>query len=91
MKCCDKEKSNVNENGIETDCQSEKKNKSFLSLMRMMVLCCALPIVIILLVLVMGGFLSPGLRTTLLTFAPILCMVLMIPMMFMMMKSLKER
>lgn len=91
MKCCDNEKSNVNENGIEKESQNEKKNKSFLSLMRMMVICCALPIVIIVIALVMGGLLSPSLKASLLTFAPYLCMILMIPMMFMMMKSFKER
>lgn len=90
MKCCDNQKSNVDESGNETDCQNEKKHKG-LSHMWMMVLCCGLPIVIILLVLAMGGFLSPGIRATLLTLAPLLCPLIMIPMMFMMMRGHKER
>ncbi|AGA68654.1 hypothetical protein Desdi_1139 [Desulfitobacterium dichloroeliminans LMG P-21439] len=91
MKCCDNEKSNVDESGNETDCQHEKKHKGFFSHMWMMVLCCGLPIAIILLIPLMGGFLSPGIRIALLSFAPFLCMLLMIPMMFMMMRGHKEK
>lgn len=91
MNCCDNKKSNVNESGNETDCQQEKKHKGFLSHMWMMVLCCGLPIAIILLVPLMGGLLSPGIRTALLNLAPFLCPLIMIPMMFMMMRGHKEK
>lgn len=93
MKCCkghDQEKSN-NENQTVTPDPGNVQyhHKGHKSHLRMMALCCGLPILLVLLLPFIGNML-PGTQGTLARIVPFLCPVLMVFMMFSMMKSNKQ-
>lgn len=77
MNCCDH-----NANGSNENRQKHTHRGGHMSHMWMMALCCGAPIIILLAVLLLGSSL-PGLKIALLSIAPFLCPIMMIPMMFM--------
>jgi len=54
----------------------------------MMAICCGAPILLLLLLPIIGGFISPNARNSLISIIPFLCPIIMIPMM---MKGNKKR
>lgn len=82
MNCCNEE----NKQG-HTD---KPARKSHLSHMLMMVLCCGLPLVLIALVPTIAS-LNPAFGATVSKFAPLLCPILMIPMVVMMFRGHKDK
>lgn len=82
MSCCENKDKN------ESDIDHEKNHKGHKSHLLMMALCCGAPILLLILLPIIGGFLSPNARNSLISIIPFLCPIMMIPMM---MKGNKKR
>lgn len=79
MNCCDHNADGSNENNQK---HKHAHKGGHMSHMWMMALCCGAPIIILLAVFLLGSSL-PGLKTVLLSIAPFLCPIMMLPMMLM--------
>lgn len=73
MSCCD--------NKHENKSDIEKNHKGHMSHLLMMALCCGVPILLLILLPIIGGFLSPNARNSLISIIPFLCPIMMISMM----------
>lgn len=93
MKCCkghDQEQSNFeNQTSTPAPGNVQPHHNGHRSHLRMMALCCGLPILLLLLLPFIGNMI-PGTQGTLARIVPFLCPVLMVFMMFSMMKNNRQ-
>lgn len=90
MNCCKEENKQVATTDSTQGTHEKPAHKGHLSHMLMMVLCCGLPLAILALVPTLAS-LNPAFAATVGKFAPLLCPILMVPMVIMMFRGHKEK